>query len=171
MPYVFCKVCKKKFYTKPSIQNRGYGKYCSRECTLKVQRKGQVFKCAICKKSIWRAPAAIRKSKSGKFFCSKKCQTQWRNYTHSGENHSLWAGGISVYRKRLLATGKMPICTRCGEKDIRVLTVHHKNKNRRDNDLDNLMWLCLNCHNLVHKHNEKIENKDLLLCSRTLAKD
>jgi 5-methylcytosine-specific restriction endonuclease McrA len=41
-------------------------------------------------------------------------------------------------------------CGRCKLVDKRVLAVHHKDKNRENNALSNLMWLCHNCHYLVH---------------------
>ena len=49
-----------------------------------------------------RSPLAIKKSKSGKYFCTKKCQTIWRNkILYTGENHSNWKDGESAYRRIL----------------------------------------------------------------------
>jgi 5-methylcytosine-specific restriction endonuclease McrA len=42
------------------------------------------------------------------------------------------------------------VCSRCGNKDRRVLTVHHKDGNRKNNKIDNLEWLCRNCHCIIH---------------------
>jgi hypothetical protein len=41
----------------------------------------------------------------------------------------------------------------CSTKDERVLAVHHIDHNRLNNKLDNLAWLCHNCHHLVHHDN------------------
>lgn len=156
MPQGKCKICHKKFYVKPSHLERGWGKYCSKKCQSKAQLKGKYINCASCMKKIWRTPADFRKSKSKDFFCSKSCQTIWRNKIYSGPKHSNWAGGESTYRKTLIENGIPQICFRCGGKDQRVLTVHHKNKDRKNNKIKNLIWLCLNCHYLVHRYNESI---------------
>lgn len=116
----------------------------------------QLVRAPGCGKKIWRAPKDLKHSKSGKFFCSKSHQTLWRNKVYSGPNHPLWTGGESTYRKTLIENGISPICARCGEKDQRVLTVHHKDGNRKNNTIKNLVWLCLNCHHLVQRHNESI---------------
>lgn len=156
MPIVSCKICGKKFYAKPNWLKRGWGKYCSRKCQYKGQLKGKFVYCDQCGKKIWRPPAQLKHSKSGKFFCSKSCQTLWRNKVYSGPNHPFWTGGESTYRKVLIENKVSPICARCGERDQRVLTAHHKDGNRKNNKIKNLMWLCFNCHHLVHRHDESL---------------
>lgn len=75
----------------------------------------------------------------------------WKNsILRSGENHPLWAGGTSVYRGLLLKKGGKITCSRCGNNDARVLDAHHKDFNRRNNSVENLEWLCKNCHFLAH---------------------
>ena len=64
---------------------------------------------------------------------------------------------MSTYRRTLLGTNKKVECITCKEKDARVLQVHHKDGNRRKNSIDNLAWLCINCHHLVHLHNKKLQ--------------
>mgnify|MGYP001600280300 FL=1 len=163
MSVVQCLICGAEFYVKPSHQAKGWGKYCSIKCRTSSQFKGSTFKCFICKKEIYRSPLAIKKSKSGKYFCSKICQTVWRNtILFSGRNHSNWTYGESAYRRILKSSDKTQICVLCSTKDKRVLIVHHVNKNRRDNDIANLIWLCCNCHYLVH-HFTEINSKLLRL--------
>lgn len=158
MPQVKCKICNKEFYVKPSHLKRGHGVYCSRKCQYKGMRKGKFVKCDTCGKEIWKRPKALRHSKSGKFFCSKSCQTLWRNKYFSGPKHPNWKGGDNIEYKKILIRSKVPqTCRICGIKDKRVLVVHHKDKNPRNHTLRNLIWLCLNCHYLVHKHNEKFK--------------
>ncbi len=157
MPIVSCKICGKKFYAKPSWLKRGWGKYCSNECHHKAQLKGKFVYCNTCKKKIWRKPLHLKRSKSGKFFCSKSCQTLWRNKVYSGPNHPLWKGGEhQEYRTILIRSGIEPRCKLCGHKDKRVLVVHHRDKKRNNNILKNLIWLCLNCHHLVHNYKIKV---------------
>ena len=90
MPQVKCKICNKEFYAKPNWLKRGHGIYCSRECHHKGMRKGKFVKCDICENETWKRPRALKHSKSGKFFCSKSCQTLWRNQYYSGPKHPNW---------------------------------------------------------------------------------
>ncbi len=64
-------------------------------------------------------------------------------------------------------------CVVCGKKTI---IIHHKNKNKKDNRLKNLMPICRSCHNKIHGFiyrkrarpivntilNEMILNKELI---------
>lgn len=75
MPQVNCKICEKEFYIKPSHQIRGWGKYCSIKCRSNAQLLGKAVLCSTCNKEIYRSPKLLVRSKSGKFFCSKSCQT------------------------------------------------------------------------------------------------
>lgn len=163
MPNGHCLICKKEFYVKPTHQRKGWGKYCSIGCRTRSQLKGAQVNCFICKKHIYRSQKDLRNSKSGKYFCSKSCQTDWRNrILYSGKNHSNWRYGESAYRRILKATGKIQICNLCGTDDIRVLAVHHKDKNRKNNDVMNLVWLCHNCHYLVHHYSDEQEKLKFL---------
>jgi hypothetical protein len=152
MPDVPCKICKKSFYAKPNWLKKGWGKYCSRKCRNTSQLRGKYVKCFLCAKEIWRGPKDLQKSKSKNFFCGKRCQTIWRNSIYVREKHSNWNTGKSSYRQSLLRSGKSMNCRKCGLKDTRVLAVHHKDRNRENNTLSNLEWLCHNCHYLVHHY-------------------
>lgn len=157
MPYKQCSICSKDFYVKPSHLKLGYGKFCSKECKNKAQRKGHLIICDICGQESWKQPKALKNSKSGKFFCSKTCQTKWRNKYYSGELHANWCGGESTYQKIMAENKIKPFCRMCKEKDKRVLIIHHKDCNRKNNVISNLIWLCRNCHYLVHGYKVNIE--------------
>jgi predicted HNH restriction endonuclease len=45
----------------------------------------------------------------------------------------------------------MVSCEKCGEDDPDVLVVHHKDRNRNNNNPDNLAILCANCHMKTHR--------------------
>jgi len=78
--------------------------------------------------------------------CSRACSN---TYFRSGPDHGNYIDGVSSYRKKaLLHYGE--VCMKCGYSNARVLEVHHKNKNREDNSIDNLEVLCANCHTLEH---------------------
>lgn len=156
MAIVKCGICKKEFYVKPSHLKRGDGKYCSIVCSVVARRRGKFVKCFICNKKVWKMPRHLKNSKSGKYFCNKSCQTVWRNsIVYVGPNHPNWKGGNFIYRELLFKSGGEKICKRCGNKDFRLLTVHHIDKNHKNNKLNNLAWLCYNCHALIHKDTDE----------------
>src|SRR3989344_2401236 len=166
MPQVQCKICEKGFYAKPNLLKRGWGKYCSRDCKRQGQLNGTYIKCAICSKEAYKTKLGLARSKSKNYFCSKSCQTIWRNtIVYVGEKHSNWTGGEHIeYRDRLRNSGIKQYCRICGTKDKRILCVHHLDKNRKNNELENLTWLCYNCHYLVHHYGIVIpkEGKDMV---------
>ena len=158
MPIVKCVKCKKEFYAKPSWLKIGWGKYCSPKCQHEGQLRGKLVKCFICKKEVWKAPKALSHSKSGKYFCGKSCQTVWRNsMVFIGKKHPNWKNGETIYRKILERSKKEKACLLCGIEDKRILAVHHLDKNQKNIDLKNLIWLCHNCHFLVHHDKETKE--------------
>ncbi len=157
MPQAKCKICDKEFYVKPSHLLLGYGKYCSMDCLHESRKTGKFVKCHVCGKDVWKTQKALRNSKSNKFFCNKSCQTKWRNVEYSGENHHFWKGGENAYRGILIKSGVKTQCKMCGNKDFRLLVVHHLDTNRKNNKVDNLIWLCQNCHHLVHAHKVKVK--------------
>lgn len=156
MPLVrVCNICKKKFNTKPYFLKHGGGKYCSPECHHKGLKKGRVVQCFICKKDTYKSPKALQSSKSKKFFCSKSCQTTWRNTEFVGKKHANWIEGLYAYRSVLERHKILVICKRCKLDDKRMLAVHHIDQNRKNNKIENLTWLCHNCHHLIHRYPEE----------------
>jgi len=152
MARVHCAVCGKEYYAKPWHLSRGWAKYCSRACASAGARKGKEVKCATCNKMIYRGPRDLKRSKSSHYFCDKRCQTLWRNQTFVGELHGNYKNGHAAYRSILARTGRARICAVCGTTDIRILQVHHIDRDRLNNKPPNLAWLCLNCHFLVHHY-------------------
>lgn len=64
-------------------------------------------------------------------------------------SETLTKTGIGNYRKVALKRLKHS-CVKCGVTNLKVLIVHHKDRNRQNNNLDNLEFLCRNCHFLEH---------------------
>ena len=155
---VQCKFCTKEFLIKPSHHKYGWGVYCSNKCKFQAQFKGKIVNCSNCGKEVYRSPKKIDRSKSKKYFCTKSCQTIWRNNFFVGDKSVRWTSGISTYRNILLRTGEKPKCKLCDVTDSRILSVHHKDHIRTNNDISNLVWLCFNCHYLLH-HDEAIDFK------------
>lgn len=57
--------------------------------------------------------------------------------------------GASSYRDRALKHYGAK-CTGCGFTNLLALEVHHKDKNRENNSIENLAVLCANCHRIAH---------------------
>lgn len=147
-----CIVCGSDFKTKPFFVERGEGKYCSRKCHHSGLKKGKYVACAICGTETYKTLKALTRSQSNKFFCGKSCQTKWRNVEFIGAKHANWKEGRYAYRSVLTRHGVPKVCCLCKTDDTRVLAVHHIDKNRTNNDVKNLAWLCNNCHFLVHHY-------------------
>ncbi len=148
-----CEVCGDAFKTKPFFVKNGGGKYCSKECHYKGLKTGKLVRCFLCDKEVYKSQKALHASKSKKYFCGKSCQTKWRNSVFIGEKHANWKTGKHSYRS-VLTRNKIPkICSLCKTEDERILAAHHIDKNRLNNKLNNLAWLCHNCHFLVHNYN------------------
>lgn len=156
MPITTCTICLKEFYVKPNRLARGWGKYCSKKCNYQGQKTGKVFVCHICGKETYKGVAEQARSSSGKYFCSKSCQTIWRNSeVYTREKHINWKGGESSYRAFMVRSSLDKVCAKCKTRDARILAVHHKDRNRSNNTADNLLWLCHNCHYLVHHYSNE----------------
>lgn len=158
MPIVKCRICTKDFYVKPNHQKLGWGKYCSRKCQAKSQFNGKFVHCFICNKEVYRSLDKLNHSKSGKYFCTRTCQTNWRNSIYIEERSANWKNGKRSYRKMLFRRDLIKKCVLCDIKDKRLIVVHHKDSDRSNNDISNLSCLCLNCHFLVH-HDEELNKK------------
>ncbi len=159
MPVVRCKLCNRRFYAKPSWIKSGGGKYCSRKCQYASYRKGRVVSCFICGKRVYKSPRYLKRAT--KHFCSKSCQTKWRNTIFIGSKHANWKEGRYAYRS-VLSRHKIPrLCKLCKTKDSRILAVHHIDMDHSNNRLSNLVWLCHNCHFLVHHYD--IERKKIMV--------
>lgn len=106
--------------------------------------------CTNCGKEVNKAPAQVKKSKTGNLYCSRSCSNTVNNSLFkSGEKHPNYKTGKSTYRNIIKENS---ICERCGFSDKRALEVHHKDKNRHNNKKNNLEILCANCHMIEHKH-------------------
>jgi len=136
-----CLICRSMF---EAIRFRASSaKYCSRPCYYKAMKfKGSIIcKCRHCQKTFRASPSQNRK------YCSVACVGK--------SNIATWrARSFTAVRKAMKRRGLIKACAGCGyNAEPRILGVHHKDQNNKNNALFNLIVLCPNCHSLKHiKH-------------------
>mgnify|MGYP000873039576 CR=1 FL=1 len=69
-----------------------------------------------------------------------------------GQDHPGWRGGIQPrYYRRIAFEAHGQVCARCGAVPPKRIVVHHRDEDRRNNDLSNLEVLCMTCHLKHHR--------------------
>lgn len=140
-PNTECFLCKKAVYRRPfQIQNNGGKGFCSRECFGIFCRKEK--HCKMCSVSILAGKNAST--------CSRACANRYR----AGIKYKIGSRKDRVkdqraIKIRLIAQRGMK-CERCGYSKLEILHVHHRDRNRKNNDLNNLELICPNCHYEEH---------------------
>ena len=154
MVSTICSPCSKKFVKKPSQIKRCRKSFCSTKCQYKAKRRGKLIECFICKKQVYKQQKDLLRSQSKKYFCSRSCSNQWHGSEFVGKKHPNWIHGSFAYKNILLREKIKRVCFLCNNKDIQVLVAHHIDQNRKNNNAKNLIWLCRNCHHLVHNYKD-----------------
>lgn len=95
-------------------------------------------------------------------FCSRRCMSRERAKTHNQENHHSWKGGVfsdNGYKRVNVYLGegkrKMPGLHRLVvEKEMGIelgdMVVHHRDRNRSNNEINNLEPLTRSAHSKHH---------------------
>lgn len=129
-----CVICGNQFKTVPSSSKQ---KCCSIKCAALSRRKPTVNKQRIC----LTCKTAFKVNKPKQKFCSKKCSAQYRA---SKTIKKIKPNDVRP-RNTMLA------CERCGfDKYKKILERHHKDRNRNNNNYNNIEILCPNCHDIEH---------------------
>lgn len=152
-----CNFCGRVFDTKSYN-----AKYCSFSCSCKTRTKRIPFKCEQCGKETSTLESKFKKAI--RHFCSKKCVNMFfkgttirgtfNNNGHNGKSY------IKPYRRLALEHFKRKCCI-CGyNKHEHLLHAHHKDCNKKNNVIENLLLLCPTCHGEEHlKIKEKAKQR------------
>lgn len=161
-----CKRCNKKIEVdtrKFNLYNKHNWNFYCKDCKDVGRRKRITLTCAYCEKVFERIPSAKR-GKNGLSFCSKSCAASYNNsHYRIGPNNPNYIDGNrkgTYYINVAFRTYKSK-CTMCGLEEECCLEVHHIDKNRKNNESDNLIILCANCHSRIHRGDYRI-TKELL---------
>lgn len=155
MEWATCDSCGKEFKRKKSQLKLAIKHYCSIRCSEQGRKKGKIIECFVCKKLVYKSLKDLNKSKSKNYFCNKTCANLWIGKQQRAEKNPNWAGGKSSYKVLLKRTDIKKSCVLCEKNDLKILCVHHIDKNRKNNSIKNLVWLCYNCHFLVHHYKKE----------------
>lgn len=149
---IACKQCGKTFHRSKNDIQKVLKKnanltleFCSKLCANKNKKKTIHTICAQCGKSVITLPCRIKKTKNKLSFCDKTCAAIYNN-----QHRILEQPSETCYRN--FALKNLPNqCAICGyNKYLSVLQVHHKDKNRKNNTLQNLEILCPTHHEEWH---------------------
>lgn len=149
-----CLKCTKEFYVKPNVFKKGYGKFCSKDCVLiyKKENSSDIMKkfiCSYCNIEFLRYKKNF--SKSGFYFCCRKHKDLAQRIGGIKEiQPSHYKDGSFNYRDIAFRNFDKK-CNKCGYYEYpAILVVHHKDRDRSNNNLSNLEILCPNCHEIEH---------------------
>ncbi len=149
-PNTACIICNTPMYKRPVEMQRNLGKvYCSRACYGRSCRKE--LPCRVCEKPIL---ASLNKRT-----CSRACANTQRAGTYY-DGRQLKNNVVSqraVKHQLIAARGQR--CERCGYSKTEILNVHHKDRNRKNNNLSNLELICPNCHSEEHYLKNNVLNR------------
>ena len=126
---IICEVCSKEFQLYPSQVGHDRGKYCSRECSKKGQRKTVPISCHMCGVSFYRRPGEQDIGKRKNQFCSRECYFSFRKQNRKNTYPKIG----SVHEHRIVAEKKI------GRKLKRREVVHHKDEDKTNNEPSNLL--------------------------------
>lgn len=149
-----CLACRASFNAKTSELKRGNAKFCSRACGHKSAEHQYVHTtnhtCSQCQIPFYRRKSSDKNSKSGHYFCSRSCKDTAQKIGGIVDiQPSHYKTGVSSYHKKAIEQLGIE-CQRCGYHKYPICVVHHKDRNRQNNSIENLEVLCSRCHDEDH---------------------
>lgn len=136
-----CPQCKKEFITGGRDKRHHTVIYCSRPCFDIHRQRRRSEPCLKCGVIVTKPISHFKK----KTFCSKYCAYSYRVRKFKPVP--------SCYKlKRVVMIETIGQCQRCGYKKYpNILHIHHKDRNRKNNEDSNLELICPNCHEIEHR--------------------
>lgn len=153
-----CLNCDQEFNAPAREVKRGNGKFCCLKCACEYNGKKRPkpqpnTECAWCHIPLYRNTYQLSLSKSGLHFCCDDHKNKAQSIDGLKAMHlPNYGTGKNTYRDKVFKlAGKPKRCERCGyDKHEAGIVVHHKDRNRDNNDIGNLEVLCAICHNIEH---------------------
>lgn len=140
-----CKFCEYEWSEKKKNP-----KSCPR-CKKRFDRRNVTLSCNTCGEPFQRI---VYDSVKKPCFCSVECSRIHHKDSISNTGHPNWKGGKTKIweeiRQQVLKRDEFK-CRKCGE-DKKSLSIHHIDKNKENNDIDNLITFCGTCHRKMENH-------------------
>ena len=139
-----CLQCGSEFEVRPSDIRKGGGKFCSIRCSTTYRN--------LHDNPSWRSEVRTKISLNHADVSGENNPM----YGRRGENAPSYIDGRNsftgeTYRRMLLARTSELKCSLCGS--VEHLEAHHIDGNHHNNKIENLAWLCSNCHrNVAHDY-------------------
>lgn len=123
-------------------------------CQQEDRDKNKIeVECAYCHKKFFKSPSKLKKSKSGLYFCCREHKDIAQGLASGNQFDTMRPDHYKNayeesgnYRRKAFLTYPHQ-CELCGyNEDEDILQVHHIDENRQNNNVENLMILCPNCH-------------------------
>ena len=140
-PNIKCLICAKLIYRRPGeIKNNRGRVFCGQACYGVGCRKETP--CVICGTPIL--------ASANKKTCSRGCANKHR----AGIKYNVGRPKDKVKNQQSLKLSLLKTrgkkCERCGYQQYKILNVHHKDRDRNNNGLENLELICPNCYAEEH---------------------
>lgn len=155
-----CKVCKSVFYKTPGeIRHRGIIQFCSYDCYIRsfkdVSKNSNYIrkKCAECGAEIYKLKSRANKTK--KSFCNRECMIKYHKINPPRKSNGYWYE--NGYRVLYVGSGKgikehiKVMEDHIGRKLKPNETIHHRNRDRTDNRIENLVLATRSEHQMIHR--------------------
>ncbi len=140
-PNTKCLTCNNPIYRRPLEISKNRGKvFCSQGCYGKYNRKENP--CLVCGKPIL--------ASANKKTCSRACANKHRIGIAYKMNQPRDKVKSQRSLKMRLLEQRGIVCEMCEYNKVEILEVHHKDRDRNNNELENLALICPNCHAEEH---------------------
>lgn len=140
-PNIECVICRRPVYRRPFEIKQAQGRaFCGKTCYGISCRKAKP--CIIC--------GTLILSSFHRKTCSRSCSNKHRTGIRYKMNRP--KDKVEYYRglKIRLFEQRGEKCERCGFDGFEILQIHHKDRDRENNVLENLELICPNCHATEH---------------------
>jgi hypothetical protein len=124
---------------------------CSARCVKLAKGERIIVQCAHCGKDIEKPQSRLDKSRSGLLFCNRECKELGQQYLKEIQPHHYGTASPETGYRTKAFKHYPHECQLCGYKENKAaLVVHHIDHDRSNDDIDNLIILCANCHAITH---------------------
>ena len=156
-----CQICSKKTYFKPGdikVRERDgiIIKYCSQECSFIGKKTGKNIICPVCGKLFY----SVRSR-----YCCVRCAGTARTNKYKGRDHGFWyENGYKVLyldNNNSIKEHIQIMENHIGRKLYKNEIVHHVNKKKDDNRIENLLLMTTSEHSSMHRKEEFNNGKRL----------